>query len=130
MGEVLQIPGLTGGVLPQGEQVVGLEILPQVFLRLLGDALHPTAGALGDLAAAHQQIENASEHGEGEDQQQPGNLIGGLHAAAHDEQSGRHAEKDKEPVEAGGVLGKEIHHQHQSHDLGHQGKSNKDGSME
>ena len=129
VGEVLQVPGLAGGVLPQGEQVVRLEVLPQVLLRLLGDALHPAAGALGDLSAAHQQIEDAPEHGEGEHQQQPGDLIGGLHAAPHDQQGGRHAQKDKKPVQAGGVLRKEAHHQHQRHHLRDQGQAHKYRTM-
>ena len=125
MGEVLQVPGLAGGVLPQGEQVVRLKVLPQVLLRLLGDALHPAAGALGDLSAAHQQIEDAPEHGEGEHQQQPGDLIGGLHAASHNQQSRRHTQRDEKPVQAGGVLREEAHHQHQRHHLRDQGQTHK-----
>ena len=125
MGEVLQVPGLAGGVLPQGKQVVRLKVLPQILLRLLGDALHPAAGALWDLSAAHQQIEDAPEHGEGEHQQQPGDLICGLHAAPHDQQGRCHAQKDKKPVQTGGVLREEAHHQHQRHHLRNQGQAHK-----
>ena len=58
--------------------LVRLEVLPQVFFRLLGHAAHPAADPLGDVSAAHQQVKDAAEHREGEDEQQPGDLIGGL----------------------------------------------------
>ena len=129
VGKALQIAGLPGGILPQGEQVVGLEVLPQVLLRLLGHAAHPAADPLWDVSAAHQQIEDAAEHREGEDEQQPGDLIGGLDAAAQDQQSGNHADGDAAPVEAVDILGKNVDHDHQRDHLGQQGEGHQDGAV-
>ena len=129
VGEALQIAGLPGSVLPQGEQVIGLEVLPQVFLRLLGHAAHPAADPLGDVPAAHQQIEDAAEYREGEDEQQPGDLIGGLDTAAQDQQGGDHADGDAAPVEAADIFGKNIDHDHQRDHLGQQGEGHKNGAV-
>ena len=120
-GPALQITGLSGGVAPQGEQVLRLEVVLQRLGGLLQHTLHPLLGALGDVPPAHQQVKDAAEDGEGQDQQQPGDLIPGLHPAAHDGQGGGHTQGDTAPVKEGGG-GEVAHHEGQRGDLGDQGQ--------
>lgn len=121
VGVVFQVAGLAGGVLPQGEQVVGLKVGLQVFLRLFGDALHAPGNAFGDVSAAHQQIEDAAEHREGQHQQQPGDLVGRVDAAAQNQHGCHHAQSDAAPIKPLGVAGEKHDHHNESDHLGQQG---------
>ena len=121
-GVVFQVAGLAGGVLSQREQVVGLKVGLQVFRRLLGDALHAPGDAFGDVSAAHQQIEDAAEHREGEHQQQPGDLISWVDAAAQNQHSGYHAQGDAAPIKPLGVAREKHHHHNERNYLGQQGQ--------
>ena len=124
-GPALQVIGLTGGVAPQGQQVVGLKVVPEDLGSLFQHSLHPTPGAFGGGPAAHHQIEDAPEHGEGEDEQKPGDLVPRLHTAAHNGQGGHDADGHQAPVEDVGIFRERDHHHQQRGDLGQQGQPHK-----
>ena len=128
-GPALQIAGLAGGIAPQGEEVVGLEVLLQGKKGLFQHALHPLPGALGNVAAPNHQVENPAEDGEGQDEQEPGYFIAGVHPAAHNGDGGGHAEGDTAPVKD--LRGREgDHHNGQRGNLGQQGQRHKHRAVE
>ena len=122
--------GLTRRVTAQGEQIIGFEVLPESQGSLIQNALHLPADLLWDGPAAHQQIEDAAEDREGKDHKQPGDLVGGLHPAAYDGQSGKNAEQDTAPIEMFNVFREDGHHGDQSGDLSQQSQRHKDRAVE
>ena len=121
---------MAGGILAEGEQVIRLKVSSEVLFRLFADALHPAAGTLRNVPAAHQQIENTSKYRKGEDQHEPRDFVSWLNAAAYNEQGGHHTEEDTKPVETGRVFREEIDHDSQSDHLSHKGQPNKHRAME
>ena len=114
---MLQITGLVDGVLPNGQQLIGLEIRSENLLHLPLQPLHPPPGAAAQAVSSKHDVEQSAEDGDDQDGHDPGDLIGRVAPVPQNPQHSQDADRHAQPVKVNEVAVEAQDHHQQHRDL-------------